>query len=537
MQKNVPVNPPPLSLNPIKDAVGVSAVDYSADFDHLFKKSENLEKIFETGKVSGKLVRYLPGLTKPLYQGQLKGTTERKAFADDTYEDLKVAEYTIQLSNNEYMNFQGVHLVFPMKIKKKSNVANNIRATQITVNNFFAHWMKEIDIKRLGYDIPILPTTNTIPIYRYSDRLLKHLPKDSLAIIENDLFYSKKIVKLPAGEDRRDAHTAAGEDADNRTHDNIDNRTQKFQEQLKTTFWYRIPLKYIVDIGQVNTPIKFSTKWRITFETDLQKLFESKTDRGAAGGLPNNVDAKIILESTPYLLYYQFELEDTFRTYLGLAMISNQVLRTGIFLTPHQKSYELVIGAQSKTFTFQNVFKQFAFLEFSLIFDRSDQHLNMFDSYNAEVAATRIKSIKLQNASKTYSRYNDIKFDLEDEEDRFTLYNSFVAFVTNGSGIVPESDYVYNDIRKELPNRKKYFTDSDEKVCIDIRRSKGYTSELERVNRDDSDLSVTVDLKAAATNKMRLYIRGYYQTEYMYMLSKHGLTMQLKEYSVAKIKN
>ena len=93
-------------------------------------------------------------------------------------------------------------------------------------------------------------------------------------------------------------------------------------------------MKYIVDIGQVNTPIKFNTKWRITFETDLQKLFESKTDQGAAGGLPNNVDAKIILELTPYLLYYQFELEDTFRTYLESAMISNQVLRTGIFLTP-----------------------------------------------------------------------------------------------------------------------------------------------------------------------------------------------------------
>ena len=178
MQKNVTVNPPLLSLNPIKDAVGVSAVDYSADFDNLFKKSENLEKIFETGKASDELVRYLPGLMKPLYQGQLKGTNERKAFADDTYKDLKVAEYTIQLSNNEYMNFHNVHLVFPMKIIKKSNVANDILAAEITVNNFFAHWIKEIDIKRLSDDIPILPTTNTIPIYRYSDRLLKHMPKD-----------------------------------------------------------------------------------------------------------------------------------------------------------------------------------------------------------------------------------------------------------------------------------------------------------------------------------------------------------------------
>ena len=276
------------------------------------------------------------------------------------------------------------------------------------------------------------------------------MPKDSLAIIENDFLYSKKKVKLPAGEDKRDTHMANGEDANNRTDNNINERIQKFQYQLKNTYWYRIPLKYIVDIGQVDTPIKFNTKWRITFETDHQKLFESETGQGANGGLPANVDTKIIRELTPYLLYYQFELEDTFRTYLESAMISNQVLRTGIFLTPYQKSYEMVVGAQSKTFTFQNVFKQLAFLGFSLIFDRSDQHLNISDSYNAQVAATQIKSIKLQNASNTYSRYNDIKFDLEDEDDRFTLYNSFVAFVTNGSSIVPESDYVYNDIRKEL---------------------------------------------------------------------------------------
>ena len=64
------------------------------------------------------MIRYLPGLSKPLYQGQVNGATERKAFADDTYKDLKVAEFAIQLSNNEYMNFHSVHIVFSMKIKK-----------------------------------------------------------------------------------------------------------------------------------------------------------------------------------------------------------------------------------------------------------------------------------------------------------------------------------------------------------------------------------------------------------------------------------
>ena len=35
------------------------------------------------------------------------------------YKDLKTAEFNIQLSSNQYMNFHNVHLVFPLKIKKK----------------------------------------------------------------------------------------------------------------------------------------------------------------------------------------------------------------------------------------------------------------------------------------------------------------------------------------------------------------------------------------------------------------------------------
>ena len=356
--------------------------------------SKNLEKNFITGKAHGDLIRYLPGLSKPLYQPQLKGMTERKAFADDTYKDLKVAEFSIQLSNNEYMNFHSLHLVFPMKIKKKSNVATNTDDDEITVNNFFAHWIKEIDIKRLGDDVPILLTTNAVPIYKYFDAMLKYMPKNALAVIQNDLLYLRKKVKLPTGKDRREARTTDA-NASQRTDENLTERIEKFHDQLENTYWYRIPLKYICDIGLVNTPIKFNTKWRLTFETDMQALFESKGNQ-AADALPTSVDAKIILESTPYLLYYQFQLKDTFRTYLESAMVSEQVLRTGIKLTPYQKSYEMVAGSQSKTDTFTNVFKQFAFLEFSLLFDRSDQYLSIYDSYNAEVAGTNIKSSNIK---------------------------------------------------------------------------------------------------------------------------------------------
>ena len=167
--------------------------------------------------------------------------------------------------------------------------------------------------------------------------MLKHMPKNALKVIENDLLYSTEKVRLPNDKDRRDERTEADEDADHRTDDSLNQRIRKFKNQLKNTYWYRIPLKYLVEIGLVNTPIKFNTKWRLTFETNMQKLFESKTNQ-AADGLPDTVDAQIILESAPYLLFYQFSLEDTSRTYFEGAMISEQVLRTGIKYSPYQKS-------------------------------------------------------------------------------------------------------------------------------------------------------------------------------------------------------
>ena len=72
MQKNVPVNPPATLLNPLKDAVGVTSVDFGTQFYGLVKKADNLEIFIEKGTAQGDLIRYLSGLAKLLYQGQLK---------------------------------------------------------------------------------------------------------------------------------------------------------------------------------------------------------------------------------------------------------------------------------------------------------------------------------------------------------------------------------------------------------------------------------------------------------------------------------
>ena len=175
------VTPQPLALNLLKDVLKVDKINFTADFDNLFSRMDNFHKFFKTGKISYNMVRYIPGMAKAAYHGQLKGTETKRKYPDESYRGEKIIEFNVQLVANQYTNFNNVHLCFPMKIKSATNNNNDIAAGVIPLNNFFAHWIKEIGIKRYGDDIPILPLTNTVKIYKYFDEMLKHMPKDALA--------------------------------------------------------------------------------------------------------------------------------------------------------------------------------------------------------------------------------------------------------------------------------------------------------------------------------------------------------------------
>ena len=77
MQREIPINPPPTSLNPLRDAVGAASVDYSGQFDGLVKKLENLQNFIERGTAESAMLKYLPGLAPPVYQEQIKGTNKK----------------------------------------------------------------------------------------------------------------------------------------------------------------------------------------------------------------------------------------------------------------------------------------------------------------------------------------------------------------------------------------------------------------------------------------------------------------------------
>ena len=82
------------------------------------------------------------------------------------------------------------------------------------------------------------------------------------------------------------------------------------------------------------------------------------------------------------------------------------------------------------------------------------------------------------------------------------LYKMLVAHSCDGCSSAPLIQYKNNQIYQEITEQDK-FTDNerDDRIYIDIRRSKDYTDKLEKINSDDSGIALTISLKETAAKK------------------------------------
>ena len=98
------------------------------------------------------------------------------------------------LTENYYVNSNSIHICFPIKIEKKSNKDADIDSDIITVNNFFAHWVKEVSVTKYGSDKELPPhlVCGNLPIFWWNAETF------ALSRTKNDtkkiLLYSKKPV-------------------------------------------------------------------------------------------------------------------------------------------------------------------------------------------------------------------------------------------------------------------------------------------------------------------------------------------------------
>ena len=189
----------------------------------------------------------------------------------------------------------------------------------------------------------------------------------------------------------------------------------------------------------------------------MEKLFESRKSLAANAAIPG-VDAEIIFTKAPFVQYEQILLDKNFRQHLQTIMVSKKNLRMGAQKTPIQKTYEIQKRSDSLSVEFLSANRQFDWVEISIVPDKSNKYTTTYDSYNREMAAQLIKSLRLTNFSDLCSLTNEKKYSRDNLIQKHLLYKQFLAWSCNGSSVAPISDYIDNPIFQELPDEKTYFS-------------------------------------------------------------------------------
>ena len=397
----------------------------------------------------------------------------------------------------------------------------------ITVNNFFGHWFTEIDIRHYPDDMRILPTNNSVNVYQYSNAQMKYLPEKSVKKLSKTMLYSNKPVYLAVNTDRRPNNDT---DDDKRSDPNLTYRLAQLKNYIFQRHVHRIPLGLVVDLGLVNVSMKTDTRIIITLEKNMNKLFESNKKVTA---IPESLDALIQIYDRPYISYQEISLTKGADLYFAGILRSETALRQAVLPSPYQQLFKYRYARFYMTF--KGAQRQFYWLEISIVYDKSYQHSIIYDSYDLELAAKLIKTVKFENTSITYSLTGKLSYDLEKEDEKNILYKMLVAHACNGCNSAPLAQYKNNEIYHKITAEDEFTSnEKDIRIYIDMRRSKGYTDELEKINRDDSGVALNISLKDAAAKKLRLRITVFSQAGYWYLFSNKGYVMSYKNYNISK---
>ena len=366
------------------------------------------------------------------------------------YTDKKSLEFTINLTANTYTNYSSMEIVLPIWFVKNTDKTAQLAGTLMPVNNYFVRWFTEIDIKRYPDDMKTLPTDKTMSIYDYANSQLKYLPPKSVKDLLKSFLYSNRNVYLDEETDRRDNTNGT---AAKRSDPNLTYRIAQLADFIFEKNEYRIPLGLLCDLGLCNFPVQTNTRIIITLEKNLNKLFE---DNAKVDNIPANPDASIEFHDRPYIEYQEILLTSLWETFLKTIQRPETAMRMGVLPNPFQQTYEIKTGAQTQTVDFTGVSCQFDWLEISLVYDNSYQHETVYDSYDLELAAHLIQSVKFQNASKAYTLTGKISYDIDNKDEKYRMYKIFVAYQCNGCTFAPLTQYKNNEVYQNLTNEYDY---------------------------------------------------------------------------------
>ena len=119
-------------------------------------------------------------------------------------------------------------------------------------------------------------------------------------------------------------------------------------------------------------------------------------------------DALIQFHDQTYIAYQEITLTQNFDIYFSGIIRSETAVKMGVLPAPSQQLFEVNKGIQSLTVTFKGAQRQFEWTEISLAYDKIYQHLTIYHSYDLELAAIMIQSIKFENENKKIMKFISI---------------------------------------------------------------------------------------------------------------------------------
>ena len=146
---------------------------------------------------------------------------------------------------------------------------------------------------------------------------------------------------------------------------------------------------------------------------------------------------------------------------------------------------------QDFTVDIQGCNRQFDWLEISLVYDKIDKHLTLYDGYNDEFTAPMIKSDDLANILENYNLTDKKRYHSSSSTQEHLLYKELAAQHLNGYSLAALTDYIINPI------------------YIDLNAAYKCTNKIEKSRRSDSKITIIIETKSALSKKTRLRLWGY----------------------------
>ena len=108
------------TLNLIDDAQTSTVIDRTAsNYNDAKEKVQKIRDLLGTGKYDENLAKCIPGLLELAFQGMIENIDTKEKAAHSSYKDMEQLDFQILLTEDHYINPNGIHICYPIKIKTK----------------------------------------------------------------------------------------------------------------------------------------------------------------------------------------------------------------------------------------------------------------------------------------------------------------------------------------------------------------------------------------------------------------------------------